>query len=43
MINHLRQIAADIDRLLADDEFPATVRPDYLRDAVRERFRQSQN
>ncbi|WP_288615271.1 polyprenyl synthetase family protein [Victivallis vadensis] len=36
MINHLRQIAADIDRLLADDEFPATVRPDYLRDAVRD-------
>lgn len=36
MINHLRQIAADIDRLLANDEFPATVRPDYLRDAVRD-------
>ena len=36
MITHLRQIAADIDRLLADDEFPATVRPDYLRDAVRD-------
>ena len=36
MINHLRQIAADIDRLLADDEIPATVRPDYLRDAVRD-------
>ena len=36
MINHLRQIAADIDWLLADDEFPATVRPDYLRDAVRD-------
>ena len=36
MFNHLRQIAADIDRLLADDEFPATVRPDYLRDAVRD-------
>lgn len=36
MINHLRQIAADIDRLLANDEFPATVRPDDLRDAVRD-------
>ena len=36
MINHLRQIAADIDRLLANDEFPAAVRPGYLRDAVRD-------
>lgn len=36
MIDQLRQIAADIDRLLANDEFPAAVRPDYLRDAVRD-------
>lgn len=34
MIDSLRKIAADIDNLLANDTFPATVEPAYLREAV---------
>ena len=35
MIDQLRKIAENIDRLLAEDEFPFSIRPDYLAEAVR--------
>lgn len=35
MIDQLRKIAESIDQLLAKDEFPFSIRPDYLADAVR--------
>ena len=35
MIDQLRKIAESIDQLLAEDEFPFSIRPDYLAEAVR--------
>ena len=35
MIDQLHQVAVKIDQLLANDDYPAQVRPGYLRDAVR--------
>ncbi len=35
MIDPLRKIAETIDRLLAEDPFPFSIRPDYLAEAVR--------
>ena len=36
MLNDLQNIAKDIDSLLLNDPFPETVKPDYLRSAVRD-------
>ncbi len=36
MIDQLRHIAADIDNLIRTDAFPDSIRPDYLREAVRD-------
>ena len=35
MIDQLRKIAENIDQLLEEDEFPFSIRPDYLAEAVR--------
>ena len=32
----LREVAAEIDRVIADDAFPETVQPAFLRDSVRD-------
>lgn len=36
MIDQLRKIVENIDRLLAEDPFPFSIRPDYLAEAVRD-------
>lgn len=34
MLNKLKKIAATIDKLIRDDDFPATIQPAFLKDAV---------
>ena len=34
MQEHLKKVSAAIDKLLAADRYPQTIRPDYLRAAV---------